>query len=144
MRTRFVRALSVTICAFLAIKIIARIDAYRVRIVSVISRIVSLCSRTVRPKSEDTKFHRSFVTMTPFSCVIMGEFLFARKLFRERWSPFAHWHSPFAHWHSGWTATLLKQGSLFTDCLRIDMTMRAKTRKGTAIGDPNAGIRVSG
>ena len=67
-----------------------------------------------------------------FSCVTMGEFLFARKLFRERWSPFAHWHSPFAHWHSVRTATLPKQGSLSTDCLRIDMTMRAKTRKGTA------------
>jgi hypothetical protein len=70
--------------------------------------------------------------MTPFSCVIMGEFLFARKLFCERWSPFAHWHSPFAHWHSVRTATLPKQGSLSTDCSRIDMTMRAKTRKGTA------------
>jgi hypothetical protein len=132
MGTRFFRAVWVTICAFLAIKDSARIDAYHLRIDNAISRIVSPCSRTVRPKSEDTKFHRSFVTMTPFSCVIMGEFLFARKLFRKRWLSFAHWHSPFAHWHSVRTATLPKQGSLSTDCSRIDMTMRAKTRKGTA------------
>ena len=84
MRTRFVRALSVTICTFLAIKNIARIDGYRARIVSAISRIVSDFPRTVWPKLADTKFHRSFVTMTPFSCVIMGEFLFARKLFCKR------------------------------------------------------------
>ena len=84
MRTRFVRALSVTIFAFLAIKNFARIDAYRLRFVSAVSRIVSPCLRTVSPKLADTKFHRSFVTMTPFSCVIMGKFLFARKLFRKR------------------------------------------------------------
>ena len=84
MRTRFVRTLSGTICAFLAIKNFARIDAYRARIVIAIPRIVSDCSRTVRPKLADTRFHQSFVTMTPFSCVIMGEFLFARKLFRKR------------------------------------------------------------
>jgi hypothetical protein len=81
MRTRFVRALLVTICAFLAIKNFARIDAYRVRIVGAVSRIVSDFTRTVRRKLADTRFHQLFVTMTPFSCVIMGEFLFSRKLF---------------------------------------------------------------
>ena len=74
MGTRFIRALLVTICAFLAIKDSARIDAHLSRIDSAILQIVSPCSRTVRPKSADTKIHRSFVTMTLFSCVIMGEF----------------------------------------------------------------------
>jgi hypothetical protein len=74
MRTRFIRALEVTICAILAINYFARIDAYRARIVGVIPRIVIIFSRTVRPKSADTKIHRSFVTMTLFSCVIMGKF----------------------------------------------------------------------
>ena len=62
-------------------KKLARIDAYRARIVSAILRIVSDFSRTVRPKLADIKFHRSFVTMTPFSCVIMVKFLFLSKLF---------------------------------------------------------------
>ena len=84
MRTRFIRALSVTICEILAIKDSARIDAYHSRIDNAISRIVSPCSRTVRPKSEDTKFHRSFVTMTLFSCVIMGEFSVFEKTIRKR------------------------------------------------------------
>ena len=66
MRSRFVCALSVTICAFLAIKNFARIDAYRLRFVSAVLQIVSPCSHTVIPKLADTKFHRSFVTMTPF------------------------------------------------------------------------------
>ncbi len=74
MRTRFIRALLVTICAFLAIKDSARIDAHLSRIDSAISRIVSPCSHTVRPKSADTKIHRSFVTMTLFFCVIMEKF----------------------------------------------------------------------
>ena len=84
MRTRFVRALLVTICAFLAIKNNARIDAYRSRIDSDISQIVSPCSRTVRPKLADTKFHQSFVTMTLFSCVIMGKFSVFKKTIRKR------------------------------------------------------------
>jgi hypothetical protein len=62
MRTRFVRALLVTICAFLEIKDSARIDAYRLRIDSAILRIVSPCLRTVRPKLADTEIHLSFVT----------------------------------------------------------------------------------
>ena len=81
MRTRFFCALSVTICTFLAINYFARIVTHHARIVSAISRIVSPRLRTVRPKLADTKFCRSFVTMTPFYCVIMGEFLFLRKLF---------------------------------------------------------------
>ncbi len=121
MRTRFFRALLLTICTFLAIKDSAHIDAYRLRIDSAISQIVSPCLRTVRPKLADTKFHQSFVTMTLFSCVIMGEFSVFEKTIRKRWSPFAHWHSPFAHWHS----------SLFTDCLRIDITIGAKSKKGS-------------
>ena len=84
MRTRFVRALSVIICAILAIKNFARIDTYRSRIVCAVLQIVSPCLRTVRPKLADIKIHWSFVTMKPFSCVIMGKFLFARKLFCER------------------------------------------------------------
>ena len=62
-----------TICAFLAIKDSVRIDAYRLRIDVAILRIDIPCVRTVRPKSADTKIHWSFVTMTLFSCVIMGE-----------------------------------------------------------------------
>ena len=84
MRTTFIRALLVTICAFLAIKNNARIDAYRSRIDSDISRIASPCSRTVRPKSADTKIHRSFVTMTLFSCVIMGKYPVFEKIIRKR------------------------------------------------------------
>ncbi len=57
MRTRFIRALLVTICAFLVIKDSARIDAYHLRIYSAISQIVSPCSRKVRPKLADTKIH---------------------------------------------------------------------------------------
>ena len=72
MRTRFFRALSVTICNFLAINYFARIVTHRTRIVGAILRIVSPRSRTVRPKLADTKFCRSFVTMTPF---------FSRRLF---------------------------------------------------------------
>ena len=81
MRTRFIRTLLVTICAFLAMKNSARIVTHCSRIVSAILRIVSPRSRTVRPKLADTNFCQSFVTMMPFSCVIMGEFLFSRKLF---------------------------------------------------------------
>ena len=83
MRTRFVHALLVTICAFLAIKNFARFDAYCARVVGAILRIVSDFPRTVRPKLADTKCCRSFVTMTPFSCVIMGEFLFSRIMFAD-------------------------------------------------------------
>jgi hypothetical protein len=79
MRTRYIRALLVTICAFYAIKDSARIDAYHSRIDSAILQFVSLCSRTVRPKLADTEFHRSFVTMTLFSCVIMGKFSVFKK-----------------------------------------------------------------
>ena len=84
MRTRFVPALLVTICSFLAIKNNARIDAYRSRIDSDISQIVSIFSRTVRPKSADTKIHRSFVTMTLFSCVIVDKFPVFEKTIRKR------------------------------------------------------------
>ena len=81
MRTQFVCTLSGTICEFLAINNFARIDAYRARIVIAILCIVSDCPLTVMPELADTRFHQSFVTMMPFSCVIMGEFLFSRKLF---------------------------------------------------------------
>jgi len=83
-----------------------------------------------KPKLADTKIHRSFVTMTLFSCVIMGEYPVFEKIIRKWWLPFAHWHSPFAHWHS----------SLLTDCSRIHMTIRAKSGKGASIGDPNPRI----
>jgi hypothetical protein len=56
MRTRFFRALSVTICKILAINYFVRIVTHRVRIVSVIARILSPCLRTVRPKLADTNF----------------------------------------------------------------------------------------
>ena len=81
MHTRFFRALSVTIRKILSINYFAHIVTHRTCIVSAISCIVSAILRTVRPKLADTKFCRSFVTMTPFYCVIMGEFLFSRKLF---------------------------------------------------------------
>jgi hypothetical protein len=84
MRTRYICALLVTICAFLAIKDSVRIDPYYLRIDSAILQIVSPCLRTVRPKSADTKFHRSFVTMTLFSCVIMGEFSVFEKTICKR------------------------------------------------------------
>ncbi len=90
MRTRFVRALLVTICAFLEIKDSARIDADRLHIDSAILQIVSPCSRTVRPKLADTKFHQSFVTMTLFSCVIMGKFSVFEKTICKQLLPFAH------------------------------------------------------
>ncbi len=83
MRTTFIRALAVTICAFLAINDFARIDAHGARIVGVILRIVCIFSHTVRPKLADTKIHRSFVTMTLFSCVIMGEFPIFEKTYSQ-------------------------------------------------------------
>ena len=82
--SRFVRALLVTICAVLAIINSARIDAYRARIDSAILQIVISHLRTVRPKLADTKFHQSFVTMTLFSCVIMGEFSVFKKTICKR------------------------------------------------------------
>ena len=84
MRTTFIRALAVTICAILAINYFARIDAYRARIVYVFPRIVIIFSRTVSQKSADTKIHRSFVTMTLFSCVIVDEFPVFEKTIRKR------------------------------------------------------------
>ena len=56
MRTRFIRALAVTICSILTIKYFARIDAHRARIAVVIPRIVSIFSRIVRPNLADTNF----------------------------------------------------------------------------------------
>ena len=84
MCTRYIRTLLVTICTFLAKKNSACIDAYRLRIDSAILRIVSPCLRTVRPKLADTKFHQSFVTMTLFSCVIMGKFSVFKKTICKR------------------------------------------------------------
>ena len=66
MRTSFVRALSVIICKFLAIKYFVRIDGYRARIVSAIPRIVSDCLRIVRPTLADTNFGRSLSHWRPF------------------------------------------------------------------------------
>ena len=65
----------------LEINYFARIVARRARIVSVIACIVGPRIRTVRPKFADTNFCQSFVTMTPFSCVLMGQLVFLRKLF---------------------------------------------------------------
>ena len=66
MRTRFIRALAVTICAILAIKYFARIDACCARIAGVIPRIVSDCLRIVRPKLADTNFGQSLSHWRPF------------------------------------------------------------------------------
>ena len=136
MHTRFFHALWVTICAFLEIKNSACIVTHCKHIVSAISRIVSPRTRTVRPKLADTKFCRSFVTMTPFSCVLMGPLVFLRKLFangdcRLRTDiqvELPHSSNRYLH--------------LLTVCTLIftQMTMRAKTRKGTSIGNPNACI----
>ena len=81
MHTRFFCALSVTICNFLTINHFARIVTKCARNAGVFSRIVSSRSRTVGPKLADTKFLPVIVTMTPFSCATMAEFLFSRKLF---------------------------------------------------------------
>ena len=56
MRTTFIRALAVTICAILAINYFARIDAYRARIVDVFPRIVIIFSRTVSQNRRTPKF----------------------------------------------------------------------------------------
>ncbi len=120
MRTRFIRALAVTICAILAIKYFARIDACRARIVSVIPHIVSICLPIVRPKLADTNFGRSLSHWRPFLVLFLchnGPIGIFEKVVRRWGSPFAHWHSdrsapflkwwfPFAHWHSGTTARL--------------------------------------
>ena len=105
MRTRFVRALSVTICAILAIKYIARIDAYRARIVSSIPRIVSDCSHIVRPKLADTNFGRSLSHWRPFLVLFLchnGPIGIFEKVVRR-------WGSPFAHCRSDRTAPFLKR-----------------------------------
>ncbi len=83
MRTRFIRALAVTICAILAIKYFARIDAYRARIVGVIPCIVSIFSRIVRPNLADKNFSRSlshWALFLSFSCITMGQLVFSRNM----------------------------------------------------------------
>ena len=100
MRTRFICALSVTICEILAIKYIARIDAYCARIVSSIPRIVSDCLRIVSPKLADTSFGRSLSHWRPFLVLFLchnepiGIF---KKVVRR-------WGSLFAHCRSDRTA----------------------------------------
>ena len=60
-----------------------RLNAQKIfpRIVSAFLRIVSPSLHTVRKKLTDTKFFPVIVTMTPFSCATMAQFLFSRKLF---------------------------------------------------------------
>jgi len=93
MRTRFVRALAVTICAILAIKYFARIDACCARIVNVISRIVSIFLRIVRPNLADKNFGRSLSHWRPFLVLFLyhnGPIGIFEKYVRRWGSPFAH------------------------------------------------------
>jgi hypothetical protein len=123
MRTRFICALAVNICAILAIKYFARIDACPARIVGVILRIVSIFLCIVRPNLADTNFGWSLSHWRP--CLVLflcrnGPIGIFEKVVRRWGSPFAHWHSdrsasflkqwfPFAHWHSGTTWQCAKQ-----------------------------------
>ncbi len=130
MRTTFIRALAVTICAILAINYFARIDAHRARIVGVIPRIVSIFSRIVRPNLADTNFGKSLSHWRPFLVLFLchnGPVGIFEKVVRRRGSPFAHWHSdrtapflkrwsPFAHWHSATTARLRNGSPKITIC----------------------------
>ncbi len=93
MRTRFIRTLAVTICAILAIKYFARIDACCARIVDVIPRIVSIFSRIVRPNLADTNFGRSLSHCRPFLVLFLchnGPIGIFEKVVRRWGSPFAH------------------------------------------------------
>ena len=83
MRTRFVRALAVTICAILAIKYFARIDACCARIVNVISRIVSIFLRIVRPNwlTPILAGHcHTGALFLSFSCITMDQLVFLRNM----------------------------------------------------------------
>ncbi len=93
MRTTFIRALSVTICAFLAINDFARIDAHGARVVNVIPRIVSIFSRIVRPNLADENFCRSLSHWRPFLVLFLchnGPVGIFEKFVRRWGSPFAH------------------------------------------------------
>ncbi len=130
MRTRLVRALAVTICAILAIKYFARIDACCARIVGVIPRIVSIFSRIVRPNLADTNFGWSLSHWRPFPALFLchnGPIGIFKKVVRRWGSPFAHWHSdrsapflkrwfPFAHWYLDITARLRNGSPKITIC----------------------------
>ena len=92
-RTRFVRALAVTICAILAIKYFARIDACCARIVNVISCIVSIFSRIVRQNLADKNFGRSLSHWRPFLVLFLyhnGPIGIFEKYVRRWGSLFAH------------------------------------------------------
>ena len=105
MHTRFVCALSVTICKILAIKNFACIVTRRVRIFGAFPCIASDFPRTVRPKLADTNFGRSLSLCALFLCH-NGPIGIFGKVVRK-------WWSPSAHWRSGITAPMLKQGFLF-------------------------------
>ncbi len=105
MRTRFIRALAVTICAISAINYFARIGACCARIVGIILRIVSIFLCIVRPKLADTNFGRSLSHWRPFLVLFLccnGPIGIFKKLVRR-------WGSPFAHCRSDRTAPLLKK-----------------------------------
>jgi hypothetical protein len=93
MRTRFIRALAVTICAILAIKYFARIYAYRARIVGVILHIVSIFLRIVRPNLVETNFGQSSSHWRPFLVLFLchnGPIGIFKKVVHRWGSLFAH------------------------------------------------------
>ena len=109
-----------------------RIDAYRARIVSAISRIVSPCLHTVRPKFADTKFCRSLSLWCPFLVSQWADWYFQENCLQ---TVIAVIQVELPHFSNRDLYLLPVLTLIFTQ-----MSMRPKTWKGTSIGNPNVHI----